>query len=45
MQMSGHLTRSVFERYNVVSPGNLKAAAAKLDGADGVGTPKSEAAS
>ena len=35
MQMSGHLTRSVFERYNVVSPGDLKAAATKIDDASG----------
>jgi integrase len=33
MQMTGHKTRSVFERYNVVSPGDLKDAARKLDAA------------
>ena len=33
MQMTGHHTRSVFERYNVVSPGDLKDAARKLDAA------------
>ncbi len=33
MQMTGHLTRSVFERYNVVSPGDLTDAARKLDAA------------
>jgi integrase len=32
MQMSGHLTRSVFERYNIVSPGDLHEATAKLEG-------------
>ena len=34
MRTSGHRTRSVFERYNVVSQGGLKAAAAKIEQAD-----------
>jgi hypothetical protein len=33
MQLTGHLTRSVFERYNIVSPGDLKDAARKLNAA------------
>ena len=33
MQMTGHKTRSVFERYNIVSPGDLLDAARRLDGA------------
>ena len=31
MQMTGHKTRSVFERYNIVSCGDLMEAAKKLD--------------
>ena len=31
MQLTGHRTRSVFERYNIVSDGDLRDAAARLD--------------
>jgi hypothetical protein len=31
MQMTGHRTRSVFERYNIVSDSDLREAARKLD--------------
>ena len=31
MQLTGHKTRAVFERYNIVSPGDLRAAARRLD--------------
>ena len=39
MTMTGHKTRSVFERYNIVSDGDLVEAARKLDLADGRALP------
>jgi hypothetical protein len=35
MQLTGHKTRSVFERYNIVSAGDLRDAARRLDEARG----------
>lgn len=35
MRLSGHKTRAVFDRYDIVSPGDLQAAAAALDRATG----------
>lgn len=37
MRLTGHKTRSVFERYNIVSDGDLEAAAVRLNGLMGVG--------
>ena len=31
MQLTGHKTRAVFERYNIVSAGDLREAALRLD--------------
>jgi hypothetical protein len=31
MQLTGHKTRAVFERYNIVSSGDLRDAARRLD--------------
>ena len=31
MQLTGHRTRAIFERYNIVSPGDLREAAERLD--------------
>jgi integrase len=39
MALTGHKTRSIFERYNIVSPGDLKTAAAYLHSL-GTGTQK-----
>ena len=35
MQMTGHKTRSVFERYNIVSAGDVREAAKRLDAVTG----------
>jgi integrase len=40
MQLTGHKTRAVFERYNIVSDGDLRAAADKLDQASGASMPR-----
>ena len=35
MQLTGHETRSIFDRYDIVSEGDLTEAAKKLDAAPG----------
>ena len=42
MQMTGHKTRSVFERYNIVSEGDLTAAAQRLDAAHAASVRKTD---
>jgi len=37
MKLTGHKTRSAFDRYNIVSEGDLRDAASKLDKATSVG--------
>ena len=41
MRLTGHKTRSVFERYNVVSDGDLASAAEKLNSPPLFGAAKS----
>ena len=38
MQITGHKTRSVFDRYHIVSDGDLREAARKIDRAAGIQT-------
>jgi hypothetical protein len=35
MQLTGHATRSIFERYNIVSEGDLRSAVVQLSGLSG----------
>ena len=44
MQVTGHRTRNVFERYNIVSDGDLRDVARKLGGGDVITTSGASAA-
>ena len=44
MQLTGHKTRSVFERYNIVSDGDLRTAADQLRGLTGPWTKHGQSA-
>ena len=39
MQLTGHRTRNVFERYNIVSDGDLREMARQLAGGDVITVP------
>jgi hypothetical protein len=44
MKLTGHKTPSIFQRYNIVSDGDLRTAAAQLSGLTGAARQAAEAA-